>query len=160
MCPIAALNIAATVEYQSHFNPTYKEGEAPDPSATIFTLKALDSYMDAHVQSLSISYKTVIPEGTDKSKLTSKDLGGFTERKAVMYMMFLETVRLCLKGWKNFKDTAGNDLEFKTIQENIKGRMYDVVAPELMARIPQNIVQELYMQINMLSVFSETDRKN
>jgi hypothetical protein len=157
---IAALNIAATVEYVSKFNDNYKSEGPQEPSATSFTLRALDSYMDAHVQSLSISYKTEIPEGVDTSTITSKDLAKYVHRTTDIYAMMLETVRLCLKGWKNFKDTSGNDLEFKTIQENIKGRMYDVVHPDLMARIPQTIVQELYMQINMLSVFSETDRKN
>ncbi len=157
---ITALNVAATKEYISHFDPLYTREGSPDPNATSFTLRALDSYMDAHVQSMSISYKTVIPEDVDKEKLTVKELGQYTSKKTDLYAMFLETVRLCLKGWKNFKDSDGNEIAFKTIQENIKGRMYDVVSPELMARLPQIVVQELYMQINMISVFSETDRKN
>ncbi len=157
---ITALNIAATKEYATTFDPLYKADGPQDPNATSFTLRALDSYMDAHVQSLSISYKTALPEGMDATKMTVKEIGAYTHRSTDIYGMFLETVRLCLKGWKNFKDSDGNELPFKTVQENIKGRMYDVVAPELMARLPQNIVQELYMQINMLSVFSETDRKN
>ena len=157
---IAALNTAATEEYISVYDPLYvKEGE-PNPQATRFTLQALDSYKDAHVKSLSVSYTMEVPEGVDKEKLTPKELTQYMRRKTDFFAVTHETVRLCLKGWVNFKDTAGNEIPFKTVQENIKGRMYQVVAPELIARLPQEIIEELYLKINMMSVFSETDRKN
>ena len=158
--PITCLNTQATKEYVSHFDPLYRKDDAPDPKATVFSLRALDSYMEANIQSMSVSYKTTVPAGVDISTLTPDERNALTKRSTDIPGMCLEGVRLCLKGWKNFKDQAGNDIPFKTVQENIKGRVYDVIDPDLMKLIPQHIIQELYLQINMLSVFSGQEIKN
>jgi hypothetical protein len=72
----------------------------------------------------------------------------------------LDTVRFGLKGWRNFKDDAGNDIAFQTVDKILLGRKYTVVSDECLARIPIIEVRAMATEIHAASILSEDEAKN
>ncbi len=157
---ISCLNTSATEKYISQKDSARNADGTIGAGATVWHLGALDSYVEAQIATMGTSYDYSGLEGMDTSKMTNEERGSRIKVNVDVYAMSIEAVRLCLKGWTNLKDGKGNDIEFKTVRSNIKGRFYEAVAPELMAMIPKDILIELYAEIQRISSLTETERKN
>lgn len=158
---IRAINTAATKNYVSELDTSVDEKGNPLPEATVWKLGAMDSYIQAHVTSKSTSY--AVKEGIDVSSLKGKDkeeVSNSMDYRIDAHAMFIEVCRFCIRGWENFEGVDGKPVKFKTVKTNLRGRMYDVVDSELLAQIPIEIMQELYVEVNNLSNLSDTDVKN
>jgi hypothetical protein len=71
----------------------------------------------------------------------------------------IEAVRFGLKGWKNFKDTHGNDIPFKTVKRHTNGRTYHVVVDECLERLGIQDIRELGQEIKRRSEASRAEEK-
>lgn len=156
---IRAINTAATKDYVSELDTAIDDNGKPLPEATIWKLGAMDSYIQAHANSKATSYS--VKEGVDITALKGKDdVASSMEYSMDAHALFIETCRFCIRGWENFEGPDGTNIEFKTVKTNLRGRTYEVVDPDLLAMVPSDIIQELYVEIETMSNMSEEDSKN
>lgn len=153
---VTAINTAATSKFVVSQDKN-KEG-VPAPDATYWELGAMDSYIQAHISSKSTSYS--LNKDASMEDLTEENASQNVKIDVDFQGMIIEACRLCLRGWSNFKDHLGNDIPFKTKKTNIKGRLYDAVDPDLLARISKDVLTELYAEINRISDLTEEEVKN
>lgn len=155
---IIALNTAATEKYVSTLDSGYNKDGEHSPEATYWELGAMDSYIQSYVSGRSTSYK--LKTGVDASKISESDVTDNVDISVDINGMAIDTCRLCLRGWENFKDTAGNDIEFKTRTVIIKDRKYQAVDPDCLSLVPKDVIMELYERINTISSLTEKQVKN
>lgn len=159
--PISAINTSATKKYVSEYDDARDDKGNPTDDATVWEIGAVDSYVEAHATSKAS--KVSLKEGVNP-----EDLKGMAEAEQQsnvdynvdVYTMAIEICRVCIKGWSNFKDHEGNEIEFKTKKTQIKGKMYEAVDSDTLAMIPKDVLVELYIEINKLSNLSEKQVKN
>lgn len=152
---ITALNVAATVDYVPTSDPNRGPGGTPVAGSTVFTLGAMDSYVDAHVASTGTSYD-LNSEDTDAIAVGDRNV----KIKVDLNFMSIEAVRFCLRSWAGFKDAKGNDIPFKTRKTFLRGRAYDVVDPDCLGKIPRDVMTELYAKIIEISKLTAEQEKN
>ena len=158
---IKAINTAATKNYVSELDTAVDEKGNPLPEATVWHLGAMDSYIQAHITSKSTSY--AMKDGVDAASLKSKDkqeVSNSMQYSIDAHTMFIEACRFCIRGWDNFEGADGKPIIFKSVKTSLRGRMYDVVDADLLAKVPSDIIQELYVEIDNLSKMSEKELKN
>ncbi len=158
---IRAINTEATKDFVSILDDARDENGEPTPEATVWKLHAMDSYIEAHVSSKATSYS--IKDDVDMSDLEGKSEDEI--KKSMSYnvdtfTMAMDTCKYCLQGWDNFKGPDGKPLEYKSVKCSMRGRSYTVVDPDLLGKIPKDIILELYVEIVGMSRISEADEKN
>jgi len=72
----------------------------------------------------------------------------------------IDIVSFGLKGFENFKDKDGKDVEFTTKNTNICGKAYQVVSDNIISIIPVDIIVELGSKILEITKLSESQIKN
>jgi len=88
-------------------------------------------------------------------KLLARHEGGFVELR--QETVNLGVLRAGLRGWENFKDRAGNVLEFKTVSN---GTGHQVPTEEMLDLIREADRDELVSVITKATELSEDDEKN
>jgi len=132
--PIA---IGLTKEYIS------KQEKKDEKNPTIWIIGAIDSIQKVQISSSLAEVKVE----NNETKVENSRLG---------FLNFdFEVVRFGLKGFKNFGHT-----EFKTQKRNLFNVEYDVVADDIIRKIPNKIIQELSEVIWSDNVVSEELSKN
>jgi len=155
---ITAINTAATSKFVSTLDSGYSKDGNHSPESTVWELGAMDSYIQAHISSKSTSYS--LNKDVSVENLTEENASQNVKIDVDFQGMVIEACRLCLRGWLNFKDHQGNDIPFKTRKTSIRGRMYDAVDPDLLARINKDVLTELYAEIQRISDLTEEEVKN
>lgn len=117
-------------------------------SPTIWKIGVLDSITTAMVDDITTTFE--MPELISTQPKTTLNLK----------MKNIEVVRYGLRGFTNFKDKTGNDIVYKVKEVARGGKKYSIVADEIMAIIPANVINELADVITKKNVLSETEIKN
>lgn len=107
---------------------------------TIFKIGQIDSITRAYIDDQHYSFK---------------DLSD-----TQIHTKFLDVVRFGLKGWSNFKDKDGFEVEFKTEEKiyPILGKRI-IVSDESIKRLSLNSIVELGFKIISENTFSDQDKK-
>ena len=138
---LEAINIGETFEYSL-------KGDKKDP--TIFILGILDSLIKTRLTDLGMVYK-YNPEAPKDS---------FAEARMNIAEQDLEFVRFGLKGFKNFKDKKGDDIQFKTTKRTLANTEYEVVSDDTIKLIPRFAITELAQKIAEENKLTGPQRKN
>lgn len=125
-----------------------KDPDKGNPNATRFKLAFIDSFVTAYLKDKLTSFEA---DPNDATKVVSV----YSPNE-----IHIETVRFGLKGWENFKDEEGNDIEFKTVKRRMGGRSYDVVSDELLGNLPMSLIEELAVEIRRLNIVTVAEAKN
>lgn len=141
---IIGLNTSATKKYVSDLDPA-----KGTPGETVFVIGTLDSRIS----------------GLLKDQMTTFDIDqekpeGVSLKNVKVNGVAFEACRYGVKGWSNFKDDEGHEIKFETKGHYEGGKLYQVVPGDLIARIPDPIVLELYNQITGGNFLSEAEAKN
>ena len=142
--PIVGITLDTTREFVS----SYDDAKGT-PEATVFIIGTLDSRI----------FGLLRDKGTTLQVDTSRPNDEVQTQINASEVAFL-TVQYGLKGWKNFRDAAGNDLVYKTVRRTHSGQTYSVVDPEILKRLPSAIITELAEQIRSDNEMSESEVKN
>lgn len=154
---IAAINTAATVNYVSKLDPMYKEDGKHLPGATIWKLGAMTSFIEAEIAAVGTKYDF---GNTNTEGMSEDDIAKNVNISIDVQAMSIEAVRLCLRGWDNYNDHAGNAVAFKTQKTSIKNKIYTVVHNDILEGIPKDVIIELYSEIQKIGVVTKEQRKN
>lgn len=142
--PIIGLTLDATKDYVSRFDQP-AEGE----EATTFVLGTLDSRIFGMLRDKATTIH-VDPNAPNDDVATSIN----------MNEVAFQTVQYGLKGWRNLKDGAGNEIKFKTVKRNHGGQSYTVADPDVIKRLPQVVIAELSEEIRRENELDPADAKN
>lgn len=135
---LKALSIDKVKTYESKLDT-----EKGTENATVFQIKALSARQAAKIR--------------DKSTKFAADGQGETTVTMEMNTANVEFVRYGLKGWTNFKDEAGNLVEFKSTKDKDE---VECVHEDCLNLLPSDLIQELSQEIQGFNNLSETERKN
>lgn len=114
---------------------------------TVWTLGVIDPLLLAQVDDELLEFK--VKEGDDT-----------TATKLKMNQRYVEVVRYGLKAVTNFKDAAGEDIPFKTINALRMGASRTLVHDATLKRIPAGTIKELAEEILAKNRLSAGEIKN
>jgi len=137
---LVGLTIDGTREYTSKLDA----GESP----TVWVLGTLSGRQRMLVKDSSMGFQ---PDSKAESGMSLSFHG---------YTTAYETVRLGLRGCRNFVDTKGEEIPFQTTKENVGGVQTQVVTKAFMDRIPSEVVTELAGEINQDNALNTEQRGN
>lgn len=157
---ITALNVAATGIYVLKRDPARGPNGEPLEGATVFHLRAMDSYIKSHLSQKATVYEIDNPEGIDLMTLPEADRLRRVRAKTNIHVMAIEAARLCITGWDNFPAADGTPLVYKKTKTQVMNREYDAVLPSLIAQIDKDDLIEIYGEIDLISTVTETQIKN
>lgn len=120
-----------------------------DENKTIFILGVLDNFVRAKIEDMTTRYS--IPNNSEANAQADIQIN-YNQRN-------LKLVQYGLKGWKNFKDDKGNDIEFNTTSVNEFGKSYNIISDKSLRRLPKNIILELAGQILEDNFITEESKK-
>ena len=154
---------ADTFDYVSETDPSRKIIQVPvdphDPAqgmreevvveegATVFELGVLDVFLMGMIYDRSTSITR--NEGSDDV--------GFQTR---INQTNIETVRFGLRGWRNFKTAAGDDIPFIPEKRFVNGREYLQAADASLNALGIRLIRELGQEIKARSEVTGHDAKN
>lgn len=71
-----------------------------------------------------------------------------------------ELVRFGLRGFENFRDGNGKEIQFVTEPQVFRGRVFHVLAPSVLRVVPRQVILELGIKILELGKLTEPEIKN
>jgi hypothetical protein len=128
---IKALTLSAVATVELDFDDA-----KGTPDATKFTIGALDAFVTAYVYDRTLTFSEVDGKDTAQVKMNEANI---------------EAVRFGLKGWSNFKDAAGSDVEFATVDKIVLGKKYVVVSDGALAALPPEVIREVALKIRKIN---------
>ncbi len=140
---LVGITLDATEEYESTYDP--QKGQE---GATKFVLGTLPARVQAMLRDKATKFR---PDPNENNNVVAE----FLPNEAAF-----ETVRYGLRGWKNFLDAKGDEIEFKTVSRSVAGRQFQVVSEMILDLLPLEVIQELADKIRNLNKASEEERKN
>lgn len=144
---IRALSLASTREYVSTLDPHHPDRKNADPAkATKWQLGTLDSRLYGYLRDIT----TEIVQTED----------GQAARRLAVNKMYREAVRFGLRGWSNFKDERGREIERKTEEFALGGQVYVVLTDAVLNLIPGDVIADLGAEIKRGNELTEDDAKN
>lgn len=135
---VKALTLSAVATITSKTDEAYGT-----PEATQFTIGALDAFVSSYMFDRTLSF--------------SENDAGVQTAMVKMNEANIEGVRFGLKGWSNFKDDKGNDVEFKTVEKFVMGRKFIVVSDECLALMDLPLLRELAVAIRNINEVKPAD---
>ena len=136
---LVAVDVNATREY------TLEKDRGENP--TVFEIGVLDGILGPYL----------LDKHTTSTRMRGGEQG--IEMKAGSYM--LDIVRHGLRGWRNFHDAAGKEIEFKRVQVSVAGVGVRWVADErCLAMLESEWLTELANEIKGDNTVTELDEKN
>lgn len=139
---IKAIDLTETVDYVSQLDK-----EEPK---TVWKLGVLDTRIRKQLEDISWEYEADPSQPGNAKAKASFNLG----KSEIEFVMF------GLKGFENFFNKDGKQIYFKTEDHIVNGKIYHVVADEVIKIIPGNIITELAAKIKELNNVSDAERKN
>lgn len=140
--------IGITLDSARDFVSSYDDA-AGTPEATVFRIGTLDSRIFGLIRDKSTTMQV------DPSR-PSDEVQTQINANEVAFM----AVQYGLRGWKNFRDSGGNDIPFKTIKRYHAGQSYTVVDPSILMRLPSVVLTELADEIRKDNEITEVEAKN
>ena len=147
---IRAVTMDQVVDYVSKEDPAKGTPQEAD-DATFFQLGTLSARMQAKVKDAATSFRAD-PESVDPKnpQMTAE----FRPNESVILM-----VKFGLKGFRNFKDSNGNDVPFKTEQFHLGGQSFLVVSDDTLNFLGLELIRELSEVIEKSNTPNEADLK-
>jgi len=124
---IIGLTLSAEEAYQSKLDP-----DAGKDGATTFKLGTLDSKVMGRLKDDATTF-AVNPTAPEDE----------VDVSVGQNQLYYLACQFGLRGWTGLKDTAGNDIPFRTFKRNMGGKSYAVVTDEVLSTIPQEVIAEL-----------------
>lgn len=113
------------------------------------------------VQNFTSKYDTVEPKTIWKIAGLNTDIFSYVGTKTDKGIdALIEAVRFGLKDFENFKDSYGQEIKVATVNKNIGGIDYKILATNVMNMIPVDVVIELGGKILKISKLQEEEIKN
>lgn len=137
---ITAIDIDATREYTCK-----AERELPEAERTVFKLGTIDSITMGKLDRMDVEFNSE----TNDTKVQANILG-----------REIEFVRHGLKGWTNFKDSKGVEVQENFITVGRVGGSVKQLHDDVLRRIPVAVIKELAQAIREQNVIGEPERKN
>lgn len=161
---LVALTLADTIKHVSDLDPSKKTVQVPvdpnDPAkgvkdeeeidwqtATVFHLKPLDVFLQAHIYD-------------NASTLSNRQGDDVVGIQTKVNQTNIDAVRHGLAGFENYTDKRGNAVKFATSKAIVNGREYDVVADEVLKTFGIKLIQELAAKIKANSEVTADEEKN
>lgn len=161
---LVAMTTADVIKYVSDLDPAKKKEQVPvdenDASkglktvetidwekATVFHLRPLDVYLMGYIYD-SASVLT--------GKQGSEEVGIHTRVNKTN----IDAVRFGLARIDNFKDGHGQLIRFKTQNDVVNGREYEVAHDDIMNSLGVKLISELANKIKEISEVSKAEEKN
>lgn len=141
--PIIGIDLEATRD----FIPKQK---GPKEEKTKFVLCTLDSRIHGMLRDEMTSFKI-----TDQSAVTGEAVSSIPYN-AVAFKVCQHGI----KSWENFLDSKGSAIKYITTKLRLSGREYDVVDPEVLKRVPTDLIREMYREIVGNNFLSGEDAGN
>lgn len=138
---IIGMNLATTKKFVYSGDPAKGTKEE-----TAFKYGTLDSRILGILQDKATSVK-VNPSAPDEDVDTQINSRAFQ----------FEVVQFGCKGWDNYKDSNGDDIDFKTVKLNRGGKSYTVVDPDTLALTPGVVLEEFAMKIMAANEMTEVE---
>jgi len=126
---LIGLDPAAVQDYISQYDPAKDDSE----QATIFQLGTLDSYVVSWLNDRLTEY-----EPNDDGQVAAR---------IPYHRRNIDIVRFGLRGLERFQDAQGNEIQFITVSTLVGGRTYQTVDPDIIALLPNKVIQELAKRI-------------
>ncbi len=145
---ITGLTLDTIHEYISEADPAkalIAAGEPADP--TIFKLRTLDSRVMGHLRDMATRLK-VKPGAKPTDEV---------ETEVAMNEVAYQTVLFGLEGAAPFVDQAGEQIIWKTTKRNLRGKSYDIVADEVVSRLPLGVISELSTELRKINNLGEEE---
>jgi hypothetical protein len=142
--PIIGITLDAERDFVSKFDTA-----RGTPEEAVFKIGTLDSRIFGMIRDRATTMD-VDPTNPEATVATS------VNANAVAF----ETVQYGLRGWRNFNDSQGQPIEFRTVKQSRGGKSYTVVDPELLRRMPQAVLMELAEEIRRENEVSGVEAKN
>lgn len=139
---IKALDLTETINFIS-------KNDTVDPKTT-WKLGVLDTRIRKQLEDIAWEY-----EATPGAPENAKAKASFNLGKSE-----LEFVAFGLKGFENFTKPDGKPVHFKTEERIVNGKVYHVVADEILKIIPGSIITEIAEKIRLINSVSEGEIKN
>jgi len=139
---IKAIDLSETIDYIS-------ELDRENPK-TIWKLGVLDSRIRAKIEDIAWEYEAD-PSKPDSARAKAT----FNINKSEM-----DFVAFGIKGFEDFVKSDGKKVYYKTQERVVNNKTYHVLADDVIAIIPRNVIRELAGKIKDLNNISEEERKN
>lgn len=139
---IKALDLTSVIDY------TLKT-DTEEPK-TAWKLGILDTRIRKQLEDIAWEYETD----------PSQPGGGKAKASFNMGKSELDFVAFGLKGFEGFTKADGKPVYFKTEDRNVNGKIYHIVADDVIKIIPGNAIKELAEKIKEINNVSEEERKN
>jgi len=149
--PIIGLSLDATREYVSDKDPA-KGTEEEAEKATVWIIGTMSSRVHGHLRDKMTSYRI------DPDEKTRDEEG--VETSVNLNDMRFQVVQFGLDGWRNFTDESGGQIEVKKVGRRLGQQSYQIIDPDVLARVPGVILRELYDVIRKQNDLEETEAKN
>lgn len=143
---IIGLNLDTTQEYVSEFDPD-RGKKSPEGNPTKFQLVTLDSRVMGHLRDKA-TRMSVNPNAKENDTV---------ETEVAMNDVAFETVQFGLTGISPFDDASGNEIIFKTVKRNLRGKSYTVASDVVVNRLPMRVISELADQLRKMNDLDDTE---
>lgn len=135
---IIGLNLDQTIEFISKHDP---DKGKEDGTPTVFTLNTLDSRVMGHLRDLSTKM-AINPKASADDDV---------ETTIAMNDVNFQVVQFGLGGITPFQDENSNDIPFKTVKRNLRGKSYEIVSEVVVNRLPLKVLAELSDELRKLN---------
>jgi hypothetical protein len=117
---------------------------------TVFQIGLLDAPLRAHIEDKGLSYSVNATSPRDSP----------ADVKMNLNQRALEVVRFGLRGWKNFKDSQGRDVQFDRVSQAVPGLGNRYVVSDVSLRaLEMDWIKELAGEISGDNAIDEAEKK-
>lgn len=143
--PIKTLKLTGTFDKQSRFDPA-----KDTPEASVFTLRILDARVMGQIKDSALAYGA-----KDDTRIDSRTATILNTHEANF-----KTAQFGIVAWRNVQDANGDDVKLATVKRIVGTTEYDVVDPDVLRTLPQDVIDELANYIKDGNIVTVAEVKN
>ena len=141
---IIGLNLDQSEEFVSEFDP---DKNKPDGNPTKFKLLTLDSRVMGHLRDRATRMKVSPNAGPNDD----------VETEVAMNEVAFETVQFGLGGITPFQTESGEDIQWKTVKRNLRGKSYEIASDIVINRLPMRVITEISNRLRVMNNLGEDE---
>lgn len=140
-----AINLTKVKTYQLNSDP-----DKGTDNATTWTIGALDSRVLATIKDRATAIPMSALSGANSEATATLNINQTN----------FDIVVFGLKGFLNFQDDEGKQVEYKSTNTTLGGKTYLTIDPSIVSRMNADDIDELATQIVEFNTMTEPERKN